>query len=71
LPQLGADQRRRLPQVLVIGIRPARPEEALQAVAFAPGHNVDVQVRNALAYPVVDRALRRLRESAAVEVGAG
>lgn len=34
-------------------VGPARPEETLQPIAFAPGHNMHVQVRHALAYAIV------------------
>ncbi len=36
------------------GIGNARPEEASQSVFPAPGHDVDVQVRHALAHAIVD-----------------
>src|SRR5690242_5047329 len=41
-------------QVLIALVLLPRPEEAFQSVAFAARHDMDVQVRNALAYMVID-----------------
>lgn len=45
----------------VVLIMAARPEESLEAVTLPPRHHVNVNVRHALAYTVVDRDERSLR----------
>ena len=59
-----ADQVSRRAQVLLIRVAPPRPEEPLQSITLPPGHDMNMQMRNALTHPVIDRdeaAFRRHR----------
>ena len=55
--QCGADRCRDLPQVVVAAVRPARPGKVVaeEAIVVATRHDVNVEVRHALADDIVDR----------------
>ena len=60
LSDCSLDSLLRVNCLLVILVRMARPEKALQTVFLPPGNNVNVQVRNALADAIVNSDERAL-----------